>query len=44
MNINTLTIKAQEALQQAFSIAASKNNQAVEPVHILASSIAGGGS
>ncbi len=40
MNINTLTIKAQEALQQAFSIAASKNNQAVEPVHILASIIA----
>ncbi len=35
MNINTLTIKAQEALQQAFSVASSAGNQAVEPVHIL---------
>ncbi|MDR0907349.1 MAG: ATP-dependent chaperone ClpB [Rikenellaceae bacterium] len=36
MNINTLTIKAQEALQAAVSLAQSKNNQAVEPVHLLA--------
>ena len=35
MNINTLTIKAQEALQQAFSVASTAGNQAVEPVHIL---------
>ncbi len=39
MNINTLTIKAQECLQQAFQIAANHNNQAVEPLHILASII-----
>ena len=39
MNINTLTIKAQEALQQAFTIASAKGNQAVEPVHILAALI-----
>lgn len=39
MNINTLTIKAQEALQQAFSIASSAGNQAVEPAHILAALI-----
>ncbi len=37
MNINTLTIKAQEALQAAFSLAATHDNQAVEPIHILAS-------
>jgi ATP-dependent Clp protease ATP-binding subunit ClpB len=36
MNINTLTIKAQETLQAAFSIAATHDNQAVEPLHILA--------
>ncbi len=36
MNINTLTIKAQEALQAAFSLAATLDNQAVEPLHILA--------
>ena len=40
MNINTLTIKAQEALQSAFSIASAASNQAVEPVHILAALIA----
>ena len=40
MNINTLTIKAQEALQEALSLAASKENQAVEPLHILAALIA----
>ena len=40
MNINTLTIKAQEALQSAFSIASAASNQAVEPAHILAALIA----
>ena len=40
MNINTLTIKAQEALQNAFNLASSRNNQAVEPVHILGAVIA----
>ncbi len=35
MNINTLTIKAQEALQAAFSLAQTHDNQAVEPLHIL---------
>ena len=40
MNINTLTIKAQEALQSVFSIASAASNQAVEPVHILAALIA----
>lgn len=40
MNINTLTIKAQEALQKAFSIASSASNQAVEPIHILSSLLA----
>ncbi|MBQ4278525.1 MAG: type VI secretion system ATPase TssH, partial [Rikenellaceae bacterium] len=44
MNINTLTIKAQEALQSAFALAASRNNQAVEPVHILSAIIADEGS
>lgn len=39
MNINTLTIKAQEALQAAFSVASAASNQAVEPVHILAALI-----
>ncbi|MBR2443232.1 MAG: ATP-dependent chaperone ClpB [Rikenellaceae bacterium] len=37
MNINALTIKAQECLQQAFRIAAEFNASAVEPVHILSS-------
>jgi ATP-dependent Clp protease ATP-binding subunit ClpB len=36
MNINTLTIKAQEALQAAVSLAQGKSNQAVEPIHLLA--------
>ena len=40
MNINTLTIKAQEALQNAFNLASSRNNQAVEPFHILGAVIA----
>ena len=36
MNVNTLTIKAQEALQQAASVARSGGQQAVEPLHLLA--------
>lgn len=40
MNINTLTIKAQEALQAAFSVASAASNQSVEPAHILAALIA----
>ncbi len=39
MNINTLTIKAQEALQAAFGVAADRGQQAVEPIHILAALI-----
>ncbi len=35
MNINNLTIKAQEALQEAFSKASAANQQAVEPLHLL---------
>ncbi len=36
MNVNTLTVKAQEALQQAASVARSGGQQAVEPLHLLA--------
>lgn len=39
MNINALTIKAQEVLQQAFGIASQNSNQAVEPAHILSALI-----
>ena len=35
MNINTLTIKAQEALQAAITLAQERGQQAVEPVHLL---------
>ncbi|MBQ8307374.1 MAG: AAA family ATPase, partial [Alistipes sp.] len=35
MNVNTLTVKAQEALQQAATLAQSKGQQAVEPLHLL---------
>ena len=35
MNMNNLTIKAQEVIQNAFSIAGAKNNQAVENAHVL---------
>ena len=35
MNINTLTIKAQEALQAAVSTAHAHGPQAVEPMHLL---------
>ena len=39
MNINTLTIKAQECLQQAFRVAQTAGGAAVEPIHILAALI-----
>lgn len=35
MNLNNFTIKAQEAVQQAFQIVAGNNQQAVEPAHLL---------
>ena len=35
MNINSLTIKAQEALQAEVSLAREQGNQAVEPLHLL---------
>ena len=40
MNINALTIKAQECLQQALSVAQTAGGAAVEPIHILAALIA----
>ncbi len=36
MQVNTLTVKAQEALQQAATLARSGGRQAVEPLHLLA--------
>jgi len=39
INFNKLTIKAQEALQQASEIAASYGNQQIEPVHLFAALI-----
>ena len=35
MNINSLTIKAQEALQSAVTLARDAGQQAVEPQHLL---------
>ena len=35
MNINSLTIKAQETLQESFTLAKESGNQAVEPMHLL---------
>ena len=35
MNINTLTIKAQEALQAALTLARERGQQAGEPLHLL---------
>ena len=35
MNINVLTIKAQQALQSAVSVAQQASQQAVEPLHLL---------
>ena len=40
MNINSLTIKAQEALQQAFALAQRSGQQALDPLHLLATLIA----
>ena len=40
MNINSLTIKAQEILQAAFSLARERGQQAVEPIHLLSVIIA----
>ena len=35
MNLNNFTIKSQEVLQQAITLARSNGNQALEPVHML---------
>ncbi len=35
MNFNKFTLKAQEAVQAAIELAASRNHQAVEPIHLL---------
>ena len=40
MNINTLTIKAQELLREAMTLAQSRRQQSLEPLHILAAAIA----
>ena len=40
MNINTLTIKAQELLQAAMTLARGRGQQAVDPLHLLAVVIA----
>ena len=39
MNINSLTIKAQESLQSAYTLARNNGQQAVEPLHLLAALI-----
>lgn len=39
MNLQKFTLKSQEALQTAQEIAVSYNNQAIEPVHLLAAMI-----
>ncbi len=41
MNINSLTIKAQELLQAAMGTAQRSGHQALEPLHILSAAIAG---
>ena len=40
MNINSLTLKAQEALQSAYALARENGQQAVEPLHLLSALIA----
>ena len=40
MNINSLTIKAQEVLQSAYALARENSQQAVEPLHLLSALIA----
>ncbi|MFY8162269.1 MAG: Clp protease N-terminal domain-containing protein, partial [Candidatus Kapaibacteriota bacterium] len=39
MNFQKLTLKSQEAFRTAKEIAANYNNQAIEPVHIMAAII-----
>ena len=39
LNFDKMTVKAQEAIRQAQEIAASHENQAVEPVHLLSALI-----
>ncbi|MBS1536430.1 MAG: AAA family ATPase [Bacteroidetes bacterium] len=39
MNLQKFTLKSQEALQTAQEIAANYNNQAIEPIHLLAALI-----
>lgn len=39
MNINTLTIKAQELLQEAMALARDRRQQSLEPLHILSVAI-----
>ena len=43
-NLNKLTVKAQEVVQNAVEIAQNYNNQLVEPEHILASMLQEAGS
>ena len=43
-NLNKLTVKAQEVVQNAVEIAQNYNNQIVEPEHIFASMLQEGGS
>ncbi len=35
MNLNNFTIKSQEAIQKATEIATAKQNQSIEPSHLL---------
>ena len=35
MNLNNFTIKSQEAVQQAQQLAASNEQQSIEPAHLL---------
>ncbi|KXK55581.1 MAG: ATP-dependent Clp protease ATP-binding subunit [Chlorobi bacterium OLB5] len=44
LNLNKLTIKAQEAMQEASAIAANYSNQQIEPEHLLAAVIQNGES
>ncbi len=41
MNLDNLTVRAQEAVQQAFMLAREKQNQAVETGHLLKTMLAG---
>jgi len=41
MNMNNFTIKSQELIEQATQLAASMNHQAIEPIHLLKSLLAG---